>query len=56
MSKIFILLVFAFGQPDPVVTKEYASASACESKAHFINAKKDQYSARCIPKDKVEQA
>lgn len=54
MDKVFILLMYALGQPNPILIQEFPSASACESKAHFINRKKDQYSAICVPKDQIE--
>lgn len=54
MSKIFVLVIYAFGQPNPVITQEFHSKESCEHKAYFINRKDDQYSAMCYPKDLVE--
>ena len=54
MSKVILLVVFAFGQPTPVIVQEYRSLDSCESKAYFINRKNDQYSAICEIKGETD--
>jgi len=45
-----LLLVFAFGQAEPVIVQEYLTLNHCDSKANYINKEKNNYSAICVTK------